>query len=55
MYVAVAQMSRGGVSWKVTIGHYDKFEDAERDARRFAARYDFCDWVQVLDDLEEAV
>ena len=49
-FKAVARMTRDGRSWMVTIGHYSSFEDADRAAHRFAEKYDYCDWVQVLDD-----
>lgn len=48
-FKAIARMHSDEKQWEVIIGHYDKFIDAERDARRFAKKYDECLWVQVLE------
>lgn len=54
MFKAIAKMFDGEKQWDVVIyPNYATFEDAERDARRFAKRYDnnshvTCLWVQVL-------
>ena len=51
MFKAIAQMTLGDHTWKVVIcRHVKTFEEAERMARAYAKKYDFCDWVQVLDD-----
>lgn len=49
MFKAIARMCRDGKEWTTVIyPAYKTFAEAEKAARAFAQKYDFCLWVQVL-------